>query len=1106
MSDVAQWLERLGLGRYAAVFAEQQIDLEVLPELTEHDLEKLGVPLGPRKKLLKAIAEPHAVEAQPGPASAGEAEHRQLTVMFCDLADSTALSQRLDPEAFREVILAYQDACARAIEAQGGLVARFLGDGILAYFGYPQAHEDDAARGVRAGLTVVDAVATLGGELAVDVELAVRVGICTGPVVVGDLVGKDAVQERTALGETPNVAARLQAVASPGQVIIGPGTQVLVEGLFRLQDLGAHALKGIAEPVTAYRVLGLGEAANRFEAMAARGLVPLIGRDAEIAMLEKRWEQAVDGQGQVVVLIGEPGIGKSRVVRGLQESLPQQPRNRVLYFCSPYHRQSALHPVIEQLRRVLRLEPHDAPATRLDKLEATLESLGLDLAEAAPLLADMLSLPSDRYPPPALSPHQRRERLLHTLVTVVESMAARAPVLMVVEDAHWADPSTRELLELAVEQLQHARVLLLLTARPEFETPWRAKTHVTTLSLNQLSRRDSREVVAAVLGARRLPADTLTQIVERADGVPLYVEELTKAVLEGAAGTAYNTAKEGPAHGDATAVPASLHDSLMARLDRLGPAKELAQLAATLGRTFSHELLAAVWPHEASRLESSLGALMAADLLHRRGRGPHTTYGFKHGLIQDTAYQSLLRSTRRRYHQRIAEVMAERFADVVETEPEIVAHHFTEANLAEAALEYWHRAGNRAWSQTANVEAVAHLERALEEIARLPPSDDLARRELELRVTFGVTLGTTRGWAAPQVENNYLRAQQLCESVGEPAQRFAITWGLWLFSQQAAQMPRAQRLAEAVLRLAEEQAAPDYRLQAHHAVWTTAQRMGEFEKCRHHAAQGTVLYDAPAHRHHAFVYGGHDPGVCAHGNLAVALWALGHAQQALEHVGEAKRLAQQLAHGFSEVLAWFFAAFVHQLRGEVDACLTHAAELVRLSEQHEFPMFLTQAMILRGWALAARGDEDDGLAMMREGLAAYGGTGAVARRPYFLNLLTESCWRAGRAEEARATAAAARDALGAGGEATFTAEVHRLLATLSAETAQTHLRESLSVAQRQGAPALALRAATDLARLWRERGEVAAARDLLAPLYAGFTEGFDTADLRAARRLLDELT
>jgi len=633
-----------------------------------------------------AAAEPDSRENVP------DAERRQLTIMFCDLVGSTALSERLDPEDLREVMNAYHGCCARAIEQFDGFVARYVGDGVLAYFGYPRAHEDDAERAVRAALGVVEAVSRLAPRPGL--TIAVRVGIATGLVVAGEIIGKGASEERAVVGETPNLAARLQGLAEPGSVIISSSTHQLVGGLFEYEALNDLNLKGLSDPIQAWRVTGQSAAESRFEAAAIRGLTPLIGREEEIGLLLRRWELAREGDGQVVMLSGEAGVGKSRILRGFQERIKGELRNRILYFCSPYHQNTALQPSVEQFGRALRFQKDDTTAQKLDKLDQALTELSLPLREFAPVLASLLSLTTaGRYPPLALPPGEAMTKTLEALVTIVEKMASQDPVLMIVEDVHCVDASTRELLNHLVERVAHIPILLVITYRLEFESPWSGHGQVTVITLNRLSRRETAEMILEVSGGKALPEELVEQLVKKTDGVALYVEELTKTVIESDllddAGGRYIL--NGPL--PALAVPASLQDSLMARLDRLAPVKEVAQLAATIGRHFSQDLLMAVSELERSELDDALAQLVDAELVYRHGMAPDLSYEFKHALVQDAAYASLLRSTRQQYHRRIAQALEKSFAKTAQTEPALLAHHYTEAGLPRQAIGYWLKAG-----------------------------------------------------------------------------------------------------------------------------------------------------------------------------------------------------------------------------------------------------------------------------------------------------------------------------------------------------------------------------------------------------------------------------
>ena len=688
--DIAAWLRGLGLEQYAPAFRDNAIDGEVLRELTADDLKDLGVTLvGHRRKLLAAIAglggEPptrdlaqSAASAASAPTSAPtiEAERRQLTVMFCDLVGSTALSARLDPEDLREVIGAYHRCCADLVTEAGGFVAKYMGDGVLAYFGYPQAHEHDAEHAVQAGLTLVEAAPQL--TTAAGVPLQVRVGIATGLVVVGDLIGAGAAQEQAVVGETPNLAARLQALAEPGAVVIADSTRRLLGNLFELKDLGARDLKGIAGPARAWAALRARSVGSRFDALHPTGLAALVGRDEESELLLRRWSRAKTGEGQVVLLSGEAGIGKSRLTAALLERLAAEPHTRLRYFCSPQRTDSAFHPIIGHMERAAGLAYDDKPQAKLDKLDALFAQTSTSPEDAA-LFAEMLSLPNDgRYPALDLAAEQRRQRVLEALMSQLAGLARRQPVLMIFEDAHWVDPTSLEVLGRTVDRIKTLPALLIVTFRPEFNGPWVGQSHVTSLTLNRLGEREAAAVIAHLVGNQALPADVLAEIVERTDGIPLFVEEMTKAVLEAESeGAARRTVAAVPS--PALAVPASLHASLMARLDRLGPAREVAQIGSAIGREFSHALLASVIRKPEAELGSALDRLVQAGLLFRQGVPPQASYLFKHALVQDAAYGTLLREPRRALHARIAETLESRFAETAESQPEILARHCTEA-------------------------------------------------------------------------------------------------------------------------------------------------------------------------------------------------------------------------------------------------------------------------------------------------------------------------------------------------------------------------------------------------------------------------------------------
>jgi class 3 adenylate cyclase len=886
--DIGAWLRELGLDCYEQAFQDNQIDARSLPHLTADDLKEMGVTaIGHRRVLLRAIANlgksgSPAVEQAferrtsservgDAPKRASEAERRQLTVMFVDLVGSTELSARLDPEDMGRIIGAYQDRCTEVVKRWGGHVAKYMGDGVLAYFGWPQAHEDDVERAVHAGLHLANEVGRL---TATDgTPLGARVGIATGLVMVGDLVGEGAAQEERVIGETPNLAARLEALAEPGSVVIADGTRRLLGGLFAYVDLGRPELRGFAEPVQAWRVAGESRAESRFEALHGQELTALVGREHEIGLLVDRWERAKEGEGQVVLLSGEPGIGKSRIVRALRERLAGEPHMPLSHYCSPHHSNSALYPVIGLLERAAGFARDESMDARLDKLEALLARGTGALGEAVPLIAALLGIETGaRYPAPALSPQRRKQRTLEVLVDQVEGLAARQPVLPVYEDVHWVDPTTLEALDLLIERVQRLPVLVLITFRPEFSPPWTGHAHVMQLSLSRLTRRHGRALVAAVTGGKALPDEVLDQILAKTDGVPLFVEELTKAVLESSllrdTGDHYGLAGPLPP----LAIPATLHDSLMARLDRLAPVKEVAQTAAVIGREFSHELLAAVAPLSGSQLRNALDQLVQSELVFQRGRPPAATYAFKHALVQDTAYQSLLRSRRQLLHGQIADVLEARFPDTAEHAPGVLARHLSEAGMADRASEYYERAGQQAVAHSASNEAVAHFGKALEQLRTLSKTPERTRREIALLTAQAGALVNVTGLASDDLERTYIEARDLCERLRDPHQQFVVEWGLWHVYIGRAEHHRARELADRLIARADSERDPELMLQALHADWSTLTFMGENRAARDRSEQGWALYDREAHGGHAFIYGGHDPGVCSRNMGSWVVW------------------------------------------------------------------------------------------------------------------------------------------------------------------------------------------------------------------------------------------
>ena len=886
-----------------------------------------------------------------------EAERRHLTVLFCDLVGSTALTGRLDPEDYREVVRAYHQICAEVLQRFDGYVAQYLGDGVLGYFGYPVAHEDDAQRAVRAGLGLLDALAPLLTHPALPPgePVAVRLGVHTGLVVMGD-VGAGARHEPLALGETPNIAARLQHLAAPNTLVISAATQQLVAGYFRCKALGAHMLPGLAQPLEVYRVLGASGAQSRLEVAATHGLTPLVGRAQEVGLLMACWARVTEGMGQVVILGGEAGIGKSRLVQVLKEHVASEGHLWLECQGSPYYQHTALYPLTELLaRRLLPVEPEATAAQKVQHLEEFLGQHGLSLVETVPLFAPLLSLPLPAtYAPVQVSPEQQRQQTLHALLGLLLRLAAAQPLLLILEDLHWIDPSTLEWLSLLVDQGPTARILALCTCRPDFRPPWTGRSHFTQVTLARLPQRQATELTHQVARGKALPAEVVAQIVAKTDGVPLFVEELTKTVLES------GLLQEQEEHYALTgplpplAIPVTLHDALLARLDRLGAAKGLVQLGATLGHEFAYALLQAVAPWDEETVRRELQQLVVAELLYQRGLPPQATYIFKHALIQEAAYQSLLKRTRQQYHQHIAQVLEAQFPEIVETQPELLAYHYTEASVTEQAVGYWQRAGQRAIERSANPEAVQHLTKGLALLATLPETPARVRQEINLQLALGMALMTTRGYAAPEVEQTYTRAQALCTQVGETPQLFPTLRGLWRFYSSRGALPMAQELGEQIVQLAERTADPMHCLEAHDTLGDTLFYLGDYTAARTHLEQGIALIDPTTQRTQA-LWQGMASGVRCLIIAANTLWCLGYPSQAVQRGQEALALAQEIAHPFSLSMAQQWAASLHYRLRETSAVQVQAEALLNATTVQQFALLLGHGIFYRGWALAMQG-------------------------------------------------------------------------------------------------------------------------------------------------------
>jgi predicted ATPase len=917
--------------------------------------------------------------------------------------------------------------------------------------------------------------------------------------------------EVLALGDTPNIAARLQGLTEPDTLVISGATFRLIQGYFACQDLGRQRLKGVPTPIQLYRVLGESGARSRLDVAGPRGLTPFIGREPELTLLQERWRQAEKGHGQVVVLSGEAGIGKSRLVEALTAGLEPGAYTRLSFRCSSYAQQSPLWPVIEHLQRWLPWGPTDPPEAKLDILAQVLQTFGLSLAEAVPLLAALFSvpLPEGRYPPLQMTPQRQREHTFNLLISWLLQAANRLPVLAVWEDLHWADPSTLELLNRMIDQVHTARLLMVLTCRPEFRPPWSPHPHLAQLTLNRLARPQVEAMVDRLAGGKPLPSAVVGRVVAKTDGIPLFVEEFLKMILESGLVQEQEDRYELTGPLPLLAIPTTLQDSLMARLDRLVTAKPIAQLGATLGQRFSYDLLWAVSSLDEAILQQALGRLVAGELLYQQGVPPQATYFFKHVLIQEVAYQSLLKSTREQHHQRIVQVLEARFPETAETQPELLAYHYTQAGLNEQAVGYWQRAGQRAVQGSAYAEAISHLTTALELLSLLPDTPERTRQELDLQITLGPALIATKSQAAPEVEHAYARARALCQQLGETPQLFSVLRGLWAFYVTRGELETAHELGEQLLRMAQQVQDPALLLEAHRVLGTTLSYLGEFVAGLAHLTQSRLLYDPQQHRSQTIHYA-QDSGVICLAYMSEVLWYLGYPDQALRRSQEALALARELAHPFSLAFALNFASALHHFLGNGPAVQERAEAAIALASEQGFIVWLVQGRVLRGWGLAEQGRGTEGIAQMREGLAAWRAMGAELGRPYYLGLLAEAYAKMGQTEAGLSALAEALAATHKHGEHYCVAELYRLqgellLAGSSEQHAevQTYFEQALDVARGQQAKSLELRAAISLSRLWQQQGKRADVCQLLAPIYGWFTEGFDTADLREAKALLD---
>jgi predicted ATPase/class 3 adenylate cyclase len=1116
--DIGAWLRGLGLGQYESAFRDSEIEADVLSELTETDLEKLGLPLGPRKRILRAISNlgnPDKTSGVAGiapPVSARDAvERRQLTVMFCDLVGSTAISARLDPEDLSSVIGAFQKACVSAVTAFGGSVAKYMGDGALVYFGYPEAHEDDAERAVRAGLALLDTITAM--RLPLPVRPQVRVGIATGLVVVGELIGEGGAQERVAVGETLNLAARIQAAASPDSVVVAELTCRLAGVAFDYEDLGSHELKGIPDATRLWRVTGENGTRGRFDSRTAKGLTPLVGRAEEIGLLLRRWDYAKEGDGQLVLLSAPAGFGKSRLTQSFREHLGNSSITCLQYFGSPFHVNSPFLPFIRQLERAAGIVRTETAAQKLDKLESILEGSAESRIEDVSLMAALLSIPfGDRYPRLQITELVQKQRTMELLEEQLVLLSRRNPVLVVFEDAHWIDPSSLELMNSAIRRVANLPVMIVVTHRPEFPSPWSDLGHATVLKLNQLGRSQVIELIQKAAGSKTLPLAVIEQIAAKSQGVPLFIEEITRSILESGdleeSGDRYvlrRSIRE-------FTIPSTLQDSLIARLDRLGSAKDVVLTASIIGREFSYELIEAVSSISRATLLADLGRLVQSDLLEQSGTPPHSRYIFKHALILDAASQSVLKARKRELHQRIAEVFTSRFPEVAANEPELLAHHYTEANVVDRALAFWRQAANRAVARLAYVEALGHVDGAMKLITTLSEGAERDEWELCFLVIEGPSRMALDGWDSPAAERLYEEARTVAERLGRPAEVFRSIWGLWMGAHSSGQHVRAHELYREIFGLLGQTNDPEYVVQAHHAGGSQMVAEGVPRVALAHVDQLLTSYRMDVHGNLALMYGAHDPACCSLGMRALSLMMLGHLDKALEESEKALDLSERLGHKPSISHTHLFRAELSIILNRTEEAEAHLNTSMSLAKRFSLAAYLNAGDLMHGFVRALGGEVEIGI---RQAEAALATLVSVPSRRFHLPIRIAIVGRAkmtgGDIEGALALLDTALEAASSTGERWYEPELLRLKAGMlltqpeQRAVAEHCLKAAIALAQRQEAKFWELRAATALAVLWKQQGHRAEANSLLAPVCSWFSEGLNTADVKDANALLAEL-
>jgi class 3 adenylate cyclase/predicted ATPase len=1114
---VSEWLAKLGLEQYSSNFIDNDIDYQLLISLTNDDLKDIGVAsLGHRKRILDAIAaiDQQTIKPNVDTAFRGEAERRQLTVMFCDLVNSTELSQRLDPEDLREVNRVYQDACKAGIERFEGYIARYMGDGVLAYFGYPQAHEDDAERAIRAGLMLVKTIKAIETPFTSKSKefLSVRVGIATGPVVVGDLIGEGASQESAVVGETPNLAARLEAIASTNAVVVSTTTRALAGGLFEYHDLGEHDLKGIENPVSVWRVDGEGKTVSRYHAKHSGFVSTLVGREEEFELLQRRWQKSCKGHGEVVLLCGEAGIGKSRLTQAIDEFSSTATNNILRYQCSPHYTNSSLFPVIAKLETYFNFGKEMSADEKLNTIESRLLTVGLVVEESAALISSLLSIPpGDRYGVSSATPQQQKNQTLEVLSNHIFALSDRQPVLILFEDAHWADPTSLEFLDLIVRGLANRPVMLVINYRPEFQPAWIGEANVSVLSLNKLSLENCTPMIAGIAGGKSLPEQVIQQIMQRTDGVPLFVEELTKTITD--SGFLKETDEGYLLEGDLDqlAIPNTLHDSLMARLDRLGSAKELAQIGAVVGREFSYELIQAVYEQGMLSCDQALEKLLQAGLIFKRGNPPEATYTFKHALIQDAAYASLLKSSCKEIHLRIASKLIEKFPLVVETQPELIAHHYSEAMKYSEALGYWQRAARRAMERSANLGAIAYLNKAIAFFEYLPDSTAQQKFELELQILLMTASIAAIGYGAPETVRVMNRVNELAEIFPASPLIYPALYSQWVLRIIRAEIAQARVVARKLLDLANQQVEVPPKIMGNRMFGISLMYEGDLKDSNPYVDKAIALYDHKEHTGLTYQFG-QNPLCATYAHKAVLNQFQGNLDISMNCGEQTVEYARKIEHSNTIAYAIVYGVIVPSMcRRDIPRIETASRDLIDVSTEHNLPMWLGSAHSYRGWAMYHGGNREAGVAETRRGLDMYFGGGARLDQLLPLAMLAEYEVSSGNHDAGLQIIDDAISQSENGGERCYLAELYRVKGTLFAENpdengqTEQYFQKSLEIACEQGAKWWELRTRTSQLRLLQEQGRPEQGYQQLMELYQWFTSGFDLPDLIEAKELLEQL-